>query len=475
MSSALRCPQCSFDFIQPLECSSRSHLRARLSQLDTLIAALSAERDALRLESDSIVYPILTLPAEIITEIFRHCISPLPKPSPSAAPLLLTQVCRLWRQIAVANPWLWRSLSVDARVPREVLQAWLLRGGNMPLELTLHSKDALAGNALLETSLPHSYRWQDVSFRLPVRSFLLLHLGDAHMPSLRKISVDTNYVAGSINATISDRLVIRNAPLLREVQITTLPRVRWQLPWRQLTTLTLNDINLAECLTLLEECLELQNFGASTTGAADTDQPLLTLPHLQSLAVNLADHSLLDYVTLPQLKRLSVRGSIVAQHATVLASLFHRSQPPLDTFGMTTVKIGTETKRLCLLALPDSVSHLKLTELGRKDESSRFASLNDPDVVLSLKHFTWSGNRPTSLEYQDLLRFLNAHKVGLVVTLTIVNWSGVYMPQPAVIAQIRALAAEGMNIRFTGTGLANETHVIFDSAGACACLLGVSS
>ncbi|KAJ6630351.1 hypothetical protein B0H10DRAFT_1649973, partial [Mycena sp. CBHHK59/15] len=56
------------------------------------------------------VYPILTLPLEITSEIFSHCLPPnilMVEPSTSAAPLLLTEICRTWRTIALSTPGLW--------------------------------------------------------------------------------------------------------------------------------------------------------------------------------------------------------------------------------------------------------------------------------------------------------------------------------------------------------------------------------
>jgi hypothetical protein len=49
---------------------------------------------------NDIVYPVLTLPPEIISEIFRWCLPPSPQfvqPDPAAVPLTLLAICRQWR------------------------------------------------------------------------------------------------------------------------------------------------------------------------------------------------------------------------------------------------------------------------------------------------------------------------------------------------------------------------------------------
>ncbi|KAJ7167598.1 hypothetical protein C8R46DRAFT_1093542, partial [Mycena filopes] len=63
----------------------------------------------------SIVYPILTLPPEITTEIFLCC---LPEKrlgdvvNTMEAPLLLLQVCSVWRQIAISTRRLWTTFYI---------------------------------------------------------------------------------------------------------------------------------------------------------------------------------------------------------------------------------------------------------------------------------------------------------------------------------------------------------------------------
>ena len=94
--------------------------------------------------------PISLLPVELLTRIFVECLhddGPYLHPATYAAPLLLTLVCRRWRQIALQTTQLWCSLSAieeywgvltpmdEARVNRYA--AWLSRSGNRPLSLDL--------------------------------------------------------------------------------------------------------------------------------------------------------------------------------------------------------------------------------------------------------------------------------------------------------------------------------------------------
>lgn len=58
------------------------------------------------------------LPTEVITQIFHHCL-PEDKcltPASNLAPMLLTRICRPWRNIAVDMPSLWCRLHVDINI-----------------------------------------------------------------------------------------------------------------------------------------------------------------------------------------------------------------------------------------------------------------------------------------------------------------------------------------------------------------------
>ncbi|KAJ7166746.1 hypothetical protein C8R46DRAFT_1271683, partial [Mycena filopes] len=66
------------------------------------------EKIAIQKSLDSIVYPILTIPVEITAEILGHCLPDTPAPpSLRIAPMMLTRICRQWRNIACSTPRLW--------------------------------------------------------------------------------------------------------------------------------------------------------------------------------------------------------------------------------------------------------------------------------------------------------------------------------------------------------------------------------
>ncbi|KAJ6488121.1 hypothetical protein C8R47DRAFT_940560, partial [Mycena vitilis] len=85
---------------------------AEIAHYKSLIRELKGKRQAAQRSLDSIVYPVLTLPPEITSEIFTCC---LPSSADGRwnsadtdeAPLLLLHICRTWRKIVISTPALW--------------------------------------------------------------------------------------------------------------------------------------------------------------------------------------------------------------------------------------------------------------------------------------------------------------------------------------------------------------------------------
>ncbi|KAJ7167747.1 hypothetical protein C8R46DRAFT_898276, partial [Mycena filopes] len=130
-------------------------LRARLAALDgsiarhkTALKELEKDRAGVETALKVFRYPVLTIPPEITSEIFLHCLpEKLVPPSQADAPLVFLSVCRAWRAVAISVPALWTSLCVDVneipssilldehRLP-SILDVWFSRAPNSPLTLT---------------------------------------------------------------------------------------------------------------------------------------------------------------------------------------------------------------------------------------------------------------------------------------------------------------------------------------------------
>ncbi|KAJ7644550.1 hypothetical protein FB45DRAFT_297627 [Roridomyces roridus] len=121
---------------------SGANLRARLAEIRQQIASLEAQMASLRSEEElvardlgALVYPVLTLPNDVVSEIFIQYVNGLPKGSP----LCLLWVCRSWREVALSTCRLWtRFWRFDSKSNQHLVDALTLRlaqSGSLPLDL----------------------------------------------------------------------------------------------------------------------------------------------------------------------------------------------------------------------------------------------------------------------------------------------------------------------------------------------------
>ncbi|KAJ7045064.1 hypothetical protein C8F04DRAFT_522805 [Mycena alexandri] len=161
-------------------------LRARLAEAETSIVELTSRlkdledlRGLIQTQLDDIVYPVLTLPPEIVSNIFLQCLPPPPVlsarhgkigPNPTLAPLLLLQICRVWRQMALSTPHLWDSLHLRLEFlgpeTQKVIVDWLGRAGSCPLTLTLCLHVSISARAISAILGPLAPRLQTLYLEL---------------------------------------------------------------------------------------------------------------------------------------------------------------------------------------------------------------------------------------------------------------------------------------------------------------------
>ncbi|KAJ7255699.1 hypothetical protein C8J57DRAFT_1473205 [Mycena rebaudengoi] len=454
------CQRCSFGATEPRDdaatLESRSRLRVRLAALNDLIDTLVAERLRLQAEVDSIVYPVLTLPTEITVQIFRHALPPNPGPSRLEAPLLLGQICRQWRGIALNARDLWQSLSSSNHRSAALLQMWLSRTRDSPLTYSITCNDPVAADALIDTSLHHSHRWEDVTLRVPVTSFS--RLGIRATPRLRRIAVQLhqNTIGEGAQDAPPAAVVIADAPLLRAVHIASWD-INFDLPWSQLTSLVIvPNSNVGECMDLLLKCPALVEFTVSTYNAQDSSgrtHPYITLNAMESLSVNLGPSSVLPFLTLPHLRVLDLMRDLDHQSPDVLKSLIRRSSCTLQKLTLELYNIAVQVFPPLLLAVPHSVARLELGLGYSHNFYELAAALSAPDVLPALKTLCFRGPRFLSSHFTALPDLLQARCSAHPGSSSLESFEAQlhirasWKPSPALLAALQVLANDGLIIR----------------------------
>ncbi|KAJ6589377.1 hypothetical protein B0H19DRAFT_1103716 [Mycena capillaripes] len=261
--------------------------RARVAELEAQILALepSGAPSALHLEIekalvqerlDSYQYPVLTLPNEIISEIFIHL-----------SPTLLTQICGKWREIAITTPALWTTIAFSNI--RQV-HTWLSRSGCCPLSIQIEEKDHKISKAL-RALVPHRARWERldlsiVSSRIPTIQ--------GPMPLLRHLHLSIEEEMDAFESIVT----FREAPLLRTVIADYFALANVILPWTQLTSLTLVAVYPSECVAALQQTLNLLHceLHVVLNGGVYTPGLHMRLPCLKSLTIRDYDEPVIGFL-----------------------------------------------------------------------------------------------------------------------------------------------------------------------------------
>ncbi|KAJ6562389.1 pyridoxal phosphate-dependent transferase [Mycena capillaripes] len=204
-------------------------------------SALQAERALAQERLDSYKYPVLTLPSEIVSEIFLHFLPTYPLCPPLTglfSPILLTHICHEWREIALSTPMLWRAIAIPSSIERRahIVETWLNRSGHCPLSIELNGRKAFEQPPKVFVSvILRRARWE----------YFNLTLDDApplsHLASFEGPTPLLKHLDLSIEQELYPLVTVTfpEAPLLRSVILDEDAAISVILPWAQLTSLTL--------------------------------------------------------------------------------------------------------------------------------------------------------------------------------------------------------------------------------------------
>ncbi|KAG2048831.1 hypothetical protein BDR06DRAFT_975675 [Suillus hirtellus] len=296
------------------------------------------------------------LPTEILSEVFLYC---LPQdeylcPTPQAAPLLLTTICRRWREVAVGLPSLWCRLQMTAEHDNLEKRAlcynlWLKRSGGCPLSLRLECHT----NWSELQSLLQPYIQQISSLKL---DFFACD-GPFVMEGLHALKELTIHKYGFDPKSTIDRS-LSNLPLnLRKLDITSLLYSRKDLEfftdsaWARLTHVEINVNGLDTFPRILHLCPNLSS--VVMIGILDPIQTLEPVTHvnLQSLRMSgdvflssAGALGLFDVLTLPNLRVVEARNIGPWPHEEFKAFLM-RSECPLESLIFGNAVHSTDQQR----------------------------------------------------------------------------------------------------------------------------------
>ncbi|KAJ7693874.1 hypothetical protein B0H17DRAFT_1277309 [Mycena rosella] len=330
-----------------------------ISRQKQILHDTEAQFKTVQQQLDSLVYPVLTLPHEITSEIFVHCLPAKPSwlPNTTEAPLLLMHVCSAWRNIAGSTPALWSTFNIALTAGiepypyfSEVAKAWLQRASHRPLSVKIFGRVSQADNfgPFTETFRRHAAGMQSLELYMEAVDFHRLYTGPLRFPMLQSLSIRLLENGEDVDAYEALEM-FGDAPILHELLMGDVPRSFIILPWDQLTKFTGDLYNLVGCLGALRampnlvEChfsvydtdhLDNNHVQPSSDGIPDSfSHPKLeSLTLFESMSVAFLTPArsikILNFLTLPGLQILHIMGAQDFDEGE-LNSFLARSAPPL--------------------------------------------------------------------------------------------------------------------------------------------------
>ncbi|KAJ7893840.1 hypothetical protein B0H14DRAFT_2684074 [Mycena olivaceomarginata] len=292
--------------------SSLEAYRARVADIEATILDLHISISKLRAEQeiaqewlDSYTYPVLTLPNEIVSEIFIHSLPQYPR------------ICRKWRAVALTTPMLWRAIKLScAYTPwieyGYIVDNWLSWSGCRPLSICVddYATRPVDMSGVFSAIASHRARWQ----------YLRLHLGNSQLSADPFAAIEgpmplVRYLDLELSAPIA--FAVRDAPRLRTVVLDGVAASNVTLPWVQLTSLTLRMAKPSLCFPILQKTAKLVNCILHLWLQDEVVDHLpahnIALPCLESLILSnryddgaIAGPNLLAPLILPSLLRLTI-------------------------------------------------------------------------------------------------------------------------------------------------------------------------
>ncbi|KAJ7186498.1 hypothetical protein C8R46DRAFT_276074 [Mycena filopes] len=331
--------------IARLDAQIIEHALSHASRDLSLYRLKRERREALK-RLDAYIYPVLTLPNEIISEIFVNFLPGYPQRPPAKgtySPLKLGQICYGWREIAWSTPSLWRAVAF--KLPpgscRILVEEWLARAASLPLSISLAYYYASPEFGIFDAITRHSVRWEHVE---------LYSMQQCAAEWLSRLLREPLPMLQSLDITIPNRdgpllTAFAASPRLRTLSTCDFSPSLILLPLTQLTTLIMiceRDTIVAETL---DQTTNLVHFEADLKVGWDAprSRPVKALQFLQfmRLAIDWSDGddshleegcNFIDRLTLPALRTLHVEQAFLGDDfVTPLSALLSRSGCTIQT------------------------------------------------------------------------------------------------------------------------------------------------
>ena len=337
-------------------------------------------KSALLTKLEASLSPIRNLPREIIGEILALCVSPTVRittlSKPTDPPWNITQICSVWRGVALGLSSLWNCISVEFSCDRQtecvhfttLLNASLSRTGDtsiwLDISVAMFYDDPVCEtflDSLIDVVRPYVGRLNHLEIQ-PADIFRpILGLPSGMVDALESLNLEFSREDGDspFLFTLGDGLTnnitaFENAPNLQHVSLTSqfaeMDLSAFLFPWPQLTQLILlnTHVNFAHGHAVLRQCTNLvhctiviaPDYNCDITGIPPTHLPNLVSLNVQARMEDETHGLFLQPFILPSLRDLAVVSVDGGEWAGVdVTNLLKRSKiTKLDRFDSDCVR-----------------------------------------------------------------------------------------------------------------------------------------
>ncbi|KAG1884112.1 hypothetical protein F4604DRAFT_1952599 [Suillus subluteus] len=292
-----------------------------IPRLETVIDGINHIHQQLVVKKDKItqslnlhkrlVSALWRLPAEVLSQIFAHCLPNCRRLSPASreAPLLLTRICRRWREVAVDMSGLWQELYVsgdwpgqyaggDWRLAAFCYESWLKRSRGRPLSLELQCFEK---------------NWTEL------RSLL-----QPYINQISSLSLDFGHCAPQPEVMISDFLAVEELTISLHYNCEACVVQSISQPPCTLRSLKVKGrfFNVEYATTLNPAWARLTNIEIELDQPSAFVQLLRLCPNLSSLTINTSFTGVMEPYTHTQLQSLRIVSVYFFRDSTKHLNLF---------------------------------------------------------------------------------------------------------------------------------------------------------
>lgn len=269
--------------------SSIVKINEYITQLETTIHQLTVQKDALHTcirEHKALLSPARRIPTEILAHIFNECIDQNNDIQEGKSPLLLSQVCRRWRSIALNTASLWSMINPShdpswqnllwnpnrySNGAFQMTQTWLERSGSNLLSVYIprmisddYESDSDAENSdtgmdedfvvqqAWNALMPSCARWHSLTMKFYSMSTTLLLQSPHSLASLRRLCISVTRVPAD-DFSVS---LFSDAASLHSLTLNGILPRQLDIPMSSLTDFSggPEGLTVTNCVEILKSC-----------------------------------------------------------------------------------------------------------------------------------------------------------------------------------------------------------------------------